>query len=223
MDDADFCEYVATVEEADFENEPDQVLAALDTMIDRAPNKDMERALKKLREVISKMSSTDASDATDEEAFNEIMGLMFDPEVIAAGETIETYSTEVCGFPADSTFGDSSTDVSGNEDSADGGGSSTGYIFDDLEAGDVSDAVDRYLEVENPDAYVTSSGLSAMMDTTSVSVDISGDDDVDGVAVCEVVDDAIMARTTDDAYSVSITLDGTEIALHAVGEPCSAA
>jgi len=223
MDDADFCEYVATVEEADFENEPDQVLAALDTMIDRAPNKDMERALKKLREVISKMSSTDASDATDEEAFNEIMGLMFDPEVIAAGETIETYSTEVCGFPADSTFGDSSTDVSGNEDSADGGGSSTGYIFDDLEAGDVSDAVDRYLEVENPDAYVTSSGLSATMDTTSVSVDISGDDDVDGVAVCEVVDDAIMARTTDDAYSVSITLDGTEIALHAVGEPCSAA
>jgi len=223
MDDADFCEYVATVEEADFENEPDQVLAALDTMIDRAPNKDMERALKKLREVISKMSSTDASDATDEEAFNEIMGLMFDPEVIAAGETIETYSTEVCGFPADSTFGDSSTDVSGTEDSADGGGSSTGYIFDDLEAGDVSDAVDRYLEVENPDAYVTSSGLSATMDTTSVSVDISGDDDVDGVAVCEVVDDAIMARTTDDAYSVSITLDGTEIALHAVGEPCSAA
>lgn len=223
MDDAEFCEYVATVEEADFENEPDQVLAALDTMIDRAPNKDMERALKKLREVISKMSSTDASDATDEEAFNEIMGLMFDPEVIAASETIETYSTEVCGFPADSTFGDSSTDVSGTEDSADGGGSSTGYIYDDLEAGEVSDAVDRYLEVENPDAYVTSSGLSAMMDTTSVSVDISGDDDVDGVAVCEVVDDAIMARTTDDAYSVSITLDGTEIALHAVGEPCSAA
>lgn len=217
MDEAEFCEYVATVEESDFEEEPDQMFAALDAMIDRAPNEDLNDALKKLREVMEKMSATDS---TDEEAFAEIMSLMFDPEVIAAGETIEKFSTEVCGFPADSETGDTTTDESSTDATS---GADSGYIFDDMEAGDISDAVGAYLSDEGSEAYVASSGLSSSGGYTDVTTDISGVDEIDGVAICEAIERAVTDATTDTEYAISVTLDGTEIAVRGVGESCSSA
>ena len=217
MTDEQFCEYIATIEEADFEEEPDQILAAIDAMVDRSPNKEMKGALQKLREAIVKMTSTDAN---NEEAFAEVMAMMFDPEMIAAGETIEKYSTEVCGFPAEGDTADGSFDDSSTDETS---GVPTGYIFDDMEAGDISDAVETYLSDAGTDVSLASSGLASSGDHTDVTVDLSGGGEVDGVAVCETIEQLVTDKTTDTAYAISVTVDGTEIASRAVGGSCSSA
>lgn len=202
--DAEFCDYLRTLEDLDPDAAPDNALAAIDEIIDRAPKGEIKGALQDLRPIFEAMSTIDPN---DEAAFGEIMGVMFDPKVVAAGEVLEKYGEEVCGFSdADTTTGDTSGWTSSPENGVEPS------ALEDLESSDISGAVEAVLSDLAPRAYVASSGWSSSGDGFDVEVDISGTDDVDGVPLCEAVVD-LLSRTDPNAqFTVSITLDGKGIA-----------
>jgi hypothetical protein len=90
-----------------------------------------------------------------------------------------------------------------------------------MEAGDISDAVEAYLSDSGTDVSLSSSGLASSGDHTDVKVDLSGDGEIDGVAVCETIEQLVTDKTTDTAYAISVTVDGTEIASRGVDGSCS--
>ena len=203
---ADFCEYLSTLEDIDPEAAPDDAVAAIDQIIDRAPDGEIKGALEDLRPIFEAMVNIDPN---DEAAFGEIMSLMFDPKVIAAGEVLEKYGTEVCGF--EDTSSDSPADTSGDW-TTDPDMTVQPSSFEDLESGQISDAVTAVLADLAPDAYVASSGWSSMGAGFSVDVDVSGTDDVDGVPLCDAVGELLTDTDPEAAFTISITLDGTPIA-----------
>lgn len=204
--DADFCEYLRTLEDIDPEAAPGDALEAIDQIIDRAPGGDVKEALQELRPVFEKMVTIDPN---DEAAFGEIMSLMFDPKVVAAGAVLEKYGTDVCGF--EDTSGGSPADTSGGW-TTEPDSSVAPSALEDLESGDISDAVEAVLADLAPDAYVASSGWSSGGSTFAVDVDVTGTDEVDGVPLCEAVADLLTETDSDAAFSISVTLDGTQIA-----------
>lgn len=108
--DQDFCDYISSIDEMDAEANPQEALATFDETIRRAPNKDVREALQQLREVFEKLTTIDPN---DEEGITEMMSLMFDPKIVAAGEVLDAYSKDVCGIESDASTGfgsDSSTD-----------------------------------------------------------------------------------------------------------------
>lgn len=206
MSDEAFCEYVQSFENLDPEIAGDDILGAMDGMIERAPNDELRGALEDLRPILEKMSDIDAN---DEAAFGEVMSLMFDPKVIAAGEVLEKYSVDVCGF--EESGSDSSMD-SGGDWTTDPDMSMPTNAYENLESGQISDAVAAVLASQAPDAYVASSGWSSSGSGISVDVDITGADDVDGVPVCQAVVDLLTELSADGSFTISITLDGQSIA-----------
>jgi hypothetical protein len=205
--DSDFCEYLRTLEDIDPEAAPDDALAAIDQIIERAPDGEIKGALQDLRPMFEAMVNIDPN---SEEAFTEMMALMFDPKVIAAGEVLEKYSTEVCGF--EDTSGDSPVDTGGDWTTDADFGQAPASALEDLESSDISDAVERVLADLAPGAYVASSGWSSMGAGFSVDVDVSGTDDVDGVPLCDAVGELLTDTEPGSEFTISITLDGTPIA-----------
>jgi len=204
---ADFCEYLSTLEDIDPEASPDDAVAAVDQIIDRAPDGEIKGALEDLRPIFEAMVNIDPN---DEAAFGEIMSLMFDPKVIAAGEVLEKYGTEVCGF--EDTSGDSSVDTGGDWTTDADFGQEPASALEELESSDISDAVERVLADLAPDAYVASSGWSSMGSSFSVDVDVTGAENIDGVPLCDAVGELLTDTDSSAKFTISITLDGTPIA-----------
>jgi hypothetical protein len=204
--DAEFCDYLRTLEDLDPEAAPADALAAIDEVIDRAPNTELRSALLDLRPIFELMTTLDPN---DEDAFTQMMSIMFDPKVIAAGEVLDTYGTEVCGFEDTSTDAPLDSDVSFTTTPD---MSTPATALEELESSDISDAAERVLADLAPGAYVASSGWSSFGSTFSVDVDITGTDAVDGVPVCEAVVDLLRGVDAQAEFSISITLDGTPIA-----------
>lgn len=205
--DSDFCEYLRTLEDIDPEGEPDDALAAIDQIIDRAPGGEIKGALEDLRPMFETMVNIDPN---NEEAFTEMMALMFDPKVIAAGEVLERYGSEVCGF--DDTTGDSPADSGGDWTTDPDFGLESASALDELESSAISDAVALVLVDQSADAYVASSGWSSMGSTFSVDVDVTGAADIDGVPLCDAVGELLTDTDPSAEFTISITLDGTPIA-----------
>lgn len=204
---SDFCEYLRTLEDIDPEAAPDDALAAIDQIIDRAPDGEIKGALQDLRPIFDAMVNIDPN---NEEAFTEMMALMFDPNVIAAGEVLEQYGTDVCGF--EDTSGDSPVDTGGDWTTDADFGQAPASALEELESSDISDAVERVLADLAPDAYVASSGWSSMGAGFSVDVDVTGADDIDGVPLCDAVGELLTDTDPSAEFTISITLDGTPIA-----------
>jgi hypothetical protein len=205
--DSDFCEYLRTLEDIDPEAAPDDALAAIDQIIERAPDGEIKGAIEDLRPVLESMVNIDPN---DEEAFTEMMSLMFDPKVIAAGEVLDKYGTEVCGF--EDASGDSPVDTGGDWTTDADFGQSPASALEELESSDISDAVERVLADQSPDAYVASSGWSSMGSSFSVDVDVTGADDIDGVPLCDAVGELLTDTDPSAEFTISITLDGTPVA-----------
>jgi len=204
--DAEFCEYLNNIEDIDVDAAPEEALAAIDEIIDRAPNSEIKGALQDLRPIFETMSSIDPN---DEAAFEEMMAIMFDPKVIAAGEVLEKYGVEVCGFKE--TSGDTPLDTS-NDLPSDPGIDVEPTALEDLESSDISDAVEAVLADVSSEAFVASSGWSSMGAGFSVEVDISGISEIDGVPLCEAVAELLFATDPDAEFTISVTLDGKPIA-----------
>lgn len=212
--DQDFCNYIRTVSELNAEPGQDDVLGAIDEIISRAPNAELKSALQDLRPVIEKMQSMDANDPS---AFGDVMSMMFDPKVVAAGAVIEKYSVDVCGFEPST---DTSMDV-GSDSTTEPVDSIASSGLDSLDSSNISDAVESVLADLAPGAYVSSSGWTSSGSQILVDVDVTGTDEVDGMPLCTAVVDLIVSAELTEGFSITITLDGNPIAVASSDSECA--
>ena len=98
LTDEQFCAKVADMD--DLENFDATAIAAMNELIDSAPNDELRDALKVLVPVLTEMEGVDENDP---EAMTKVMEIIMDPKVTEAGEVIEKYSTDVCGITDETT------------------------------------------------------------------------------------------------------------------------
>jgi hypothetical protein len=90
-----FCAQLASMEADDADITDAQAIAQLAALARQAPDADMRRALQKFAEVAEDLEGFDEDDPA---ALSAAFALIFDPEVMAASETIERYLSETCGI-----------------------------------------------------------------------------------------------------------------------------
>ena len=100
LSDEEFCAKLIEIEASNAfnldDNDPEMLKEMLIVFADlakTAPNDELKKALEIMGPLIEKMSEMDENDP---DALGEMMSMMFDPEVAAAGETLDAYSTDVC-------------------------------------------------------------------------------------------------------------------------------
>jgi hypothetical protein len=93
LTDEQFCAKVADMD--NLETFDATAIAAMNELIDAAPNDELRNALKVLVPVMTEMEGVDENDP---EAMSKVMEIIMDPKVTEAGEVIEKYSTDVCGL-----------------------------------------------------------------------------------------------------------------------------
>lgn len=203
--DGAFCSKLREMEAMPESDDPAEALKQLAELAKVAPNDEVRRAMSALQPIVEKITSIDSG---SEDAFGEIMALLFDPDVIKAGEVLDKYSVDVCGMePSDSSSDSSNGD--GNGGSTDGG---SGTVFDDIEAGDIGDAVTDELATTSPGTAYSGASMSANGDSTDIQVDLSGDRTYDADALCSFVLDYVAENSTDTAIEVAIVHDGATAA-----------
>ena len=98
LTDKEFCAKVAAMD--DLETFDATAIAAMNELIDAAPNDELRDALNVLVSVMTEMEGVDENDP---EAMSKVMEIIMDPKVTEAGEVIEKYSTDVCGITDETT------------------------------------------------------------------------------------------------------------------------
>jgi hypothetical protein len=233
--DEEFCAELAALEEADAGSDGSdeldaEALSQLQDLADRAPDEELRTAIETLGDIAEQMSDLDEDDP---EAFGQVMALMFDPEVISAGETLDTYMVDVCGMDPDETSGeitgedasgdDGSGDDTDADDSVSDGSVST---FDALDSSGLNDGFEGVLDDLDVDSQGRSVGVSGGAEVTVV-FDAAGVADADPVEVCEgvaaLVDDALAEVNDPDPVTVEVEADGELVASRPDGGTCTAA
>ena len=215
LSDEEFCAEIVALDGVDPSvDDMADVVTMIEDLADKAPDDELRDAMLALVPVMTAMSEIDENDP---DAMNKVMEIMMDPEVIAAGELLESYSSETCGID------DSAED--GAEDSTEtipSLGSKGGYIFDDMEAGDISDYVEAFGSDYFPNGYVSSTSMSGADGYTEVILDFADADSLDGVALCEVIAEGIAMSTADTAVRIVVQEDTVDVAVREVDGDCAA-
>jgi hypothetical protein len=210
LSEAEFCDKIASVEgAADVEADMTTMLAVLADLADSAPTKELREAIETIGPIMQELEGVDENDP---DAFAKAMEIMMDPKVVAAGETLEKFTTETCGLT-------DTTDAPSDDMSSDGG---SGDIFDDMSAGDISDYVDANGADYFPNGYVGSTSMNSAGDYTDITMDFVDADSVDGVAICELIGEFIAGATADTAVRIVVQADATDIAVREVDGSCAA-
>lgn len=215
--DEEFCAKLIEIEASDALNLDDSDPEAMKEMLtifadlaETAPTDELKKAFETMGPLLEKMSEIDENDP---DAFGEVFSMMFDPEVAAAGETFDAYSTDVCKIPP-------TTDSSSFEESS---MTFPPSVMDDMTYEDVNAAVEPLKSTNYPNGYISSAGLEGTADGgTLVTVDFADTDTVDAVAVCEAIDAAITEKSTDTNVSIKVSVNGIEVGGRPVGGTCSA-
>lgn len=228
LSDEEFCAKLMEIDASNAfnldDNDPEMLKEMLIVFADlakTAPTDELKKAFETMGPLLEKMSQIDENDP---DAFGEVMSMMFDPEVAAAGKVFDDYSTDVCKIPP-------TTDSSSIDDSAMTFPPSTddqimfdeGTILGDMAAEEITNAVEALKSTNFPNGYISSSGIEATGDGSSlVTVDFADTDSVDAVAICEAIDAAIAEKTADTNVSIKVSVDGKEVGGRPVGGTCSA-
>ncbi len=189
------------------------VVATVEELADAAPSDELRDAMLALVPVMTALENLDENDP---DAMSKIMEIMMDPEVIAAGELIEKFSSETCGIAPEDEGSTISTDTIAEP------GSNGAYIFDDMETGDISDYVEANGSDLFPGGYVSSTSLTGASGYTDVVLDFAGAESFDGVGLCELILESINAGTADTAVRIVVQLDTVDIAVREVDGECAA-
>ena len=218
LTDEEFCSKITEMESlGSGETEADMAaaVAVIEDLATSAPTKELRDALETLVPVMTEMAGIDENDP---DAMNKAFEVMMDPKVIAAGELIDKYGTETCGFS------DESADEAGTMpvDTMPTLGSNGGYIFDDMSASDVSDYVEANGADYFPNGYISSTSINGADDYSEVIMDFVDADTIDGVALCEVIAEGIGLSTADTAVRIVVQEDAVDIAVREVDSECAA-
>jgi hypothetical protein len=217
LTDEAFCAKVAAMENMDPSGDDiTAVTDALEELAAAAPTKELREALETLGPVMTAMSGIDENDP---DAMNKAFEVMMDPEVIAAGELIEKYSSETCGIETT----DESTDEALGEpsDTSPSFGSNGGYIFDDMSVDDVSDYVEANGADLYPNGYIGSTSISGANGYTEVTMDFANADSIDGVALCELIVEGIAMSSADTAVRIVVQENTVDVAVREVDGECT--
>ena len=95
MSDAEFCQEIERLESAEPTNDIGGAVDILRDLVEKAPNTDVREALKVLQPAFEELANIDENDP---EAMSGFFELLTDEKIVAASETLDRYSTEVCGF-----------------------------------------------------------------------------------------------------------------------------
>jgi hypothetical protein len=229
LDEEAFCERFRQLDEAGQAAPSDEIdeafLAELSTLAAQAPTEELGDAIEVLGRVGSELA---AIDENDPDAFGEALAAAFDPEFLAATETVESFAVGTCGLDptdtgmdfsgSDDGFGDGSED--GSDDGATGG--PTGSAFDDLDAGDLNDEMRPAIEQFAPDSQGSGITIFPSGDGTTVEVQVFSPSSLDPVGLCEALAAAVDAGTTDPTVTVDVSADGTSVASRPPGGTCAA-
>jgi len=72
-----------------------EMLTVLEDLAKVAPTAELQQAIETFTPLLEKMGKLDQDDP---EAFSTMMGQLFNPELIKAGEVLDAYTTDVCGI-----------------------------------------------------------------------------------------------------------------------------
>lgn len=215
LSDEEFCAEIVALDDVDPSvDDMADVATMIEDLADKAPDDELRDAMLTLIPVMTAMGDIDENDP---DAMNEVMEIMMDPEVLAAGELIEKYSTETCGIDGSADEGSSES-----SETIPTLGSNGGYIFDDMEAGDISDYVEAYGSDYFPNGYVSSTSMSGADGYTEVILDFADADSLDGVALCEVIAEGIAMSTADTAVRIVVQENTFDVAVREVDGDCAA-
>ena len=205
-DQAAFCE---SLQQADEEGalEDDDVegaIAAFDELTQDAPE-EIQPSLDELRGAFERLADLDEEDPDDISAAFDIL---FDEDVIQAGQRLGEYASEECGIEGLSGFEDLSGDLS------DLSGDVSEDFTDDFSDGgpSVSDRLRTFLDEQYPDFSDQVEGIGSVdlsADEAQVTLTI-GDDPADvetGVAICEAV---VEFADQDGLSSIDVEVENDE-------------
>lgn len=213
LSEAEFCDKIASFEgTAAQEADTTTMLAVLNELADSAPTEELRDAIKTIAPIMKELEGIDESDP---EAFAKAMEIMMDPDIVAAGAVLETFTAETCGLT--DTTDPASSDTSG--DMVDG----SGDTFDEMNASDVSDYVQANGSDLFANGYLSSASINGSGDTSEVTVDFTGADSIDGVALCELVGEFVSGSTSNAPVRIVIQEDTVDIAVREVDGSCAPA
>lgn len=201
MSDQEFCALIEEMENQADDGDELESFAVFGQIARRAPNNEVRDALLKFAEIAEEL---DGLDEDDPEAMGVMFGLMLDPEVQAASESIENYVSDVCGFDLGMDDADIEWDFDDDDSGSFGG---QGSAMDDLHAGDLREAMASALDQYAPGAGGSGAGIYPSDGATVVEYTVEGADDVDSVALCEALADLVDGMTDDP--NVIIKIDGS--------------
>lgn len=106
----EFCDKIDALESAVAPDDLGAAVIAIQGLVDSAPTPEVRDALETLLPVLTEMTDVDENDP---DAFARLMAMAMDPKIAAAGEVLERFGTEQCGFDAEESSGlDANDDVS---------------------------------------------------------------------------------------------------------------
>jgi hypothetical protein len=211
LSDEEFCEQLEALEESEAELDGPEAFALMGQLARRAPNAELREALSLFAGLAEQLEGLDEDDP---EAIGIMFGIIFDPEFIAAAETLETYLSEVCGFDT----GDSGEFGGDFGSGVDGDGSA----WDDLDSGELREALVPAFERFAPDNRGTGIGIFPRGRGTVVDVSVY-DTDLDSAAaigLCEALADAVDSRTSDPGVILEVSVDDEVVAGREPGGSC---
>lgn len=204
MSDEDFCREVERLNSTDPGSDVDAALGILSGLADKAPNDEVREALQAIGPVIEEMSNIDESDP---EAMARAFELMFSPELVKAGEVLNAYSSEVCGFES------STTDPV--LEPVDPSGDSTG-----IDADLISTATEELVSGMGLTATLASTAVQATSEGTLVQVDFIDVENFDALAICNALRLFVDGVGNGANVEVEVSIDGSVAARKDTGQAC---
>ena len=100
LSDAEFCREIERLEETEPDNDIRGAAIILADLVNNAPNSEVRQALQVMQPAFEKLASIDENDP---EAMSRFFDLMMDEDIVTAGEVLDRYITDVCGFTDQAT------------------------------------------------------------------------------------------------------------------------
>lgn len=220
-----FCEQARSLDELADDDDFEAGMAAFDELVDEAPS-DIKAEVEKFRTLLERMEGLEGADEDDPGAMAEAMGLIFDPELMEAGEKLEAYLEEECGIEPEEGFTpiDEADDTSEELDDPSGTTDSTADddLGDDPLAGATIESLEAYVDDADPDgagsAAMSSISLSGSGTTLSVVVGLAGSPEADDALELCTLTGAWAEGEGATTVDIEITIDGETAAVRGDGD-----
>lgn len=201
----EFCDRIAALETAAAPDDVGSAVAALEDLVQAAPNDEVREALETLVPVLTRMSEIDE---TDQDAINELMDLMMDPKVMEASTVLENFGSEQCGISGDTS----------GEPVAESNSIAPEAVFD-------STTIQTLIEVEAAEFLNGGTITSVVVQGDAyrtVVVDSTSSDGVAALPICQLLADYFDTIAPEFDVEIAVLTEGLPAALRLPGGNCEA-